>query len=72
MERASTERSWSKGPAKGDCPGVRERAKRIGAQVKLWSEPGEGTETELTAPARIVYRTVHRRPRLRLFRRTKV
>jgi signal transduction histidine kinase len=53
-------------------PGVRERAKRIGAQVKLWSEPGAGTEAELTVPARIAYRTVHRRQPLRLFRRNKV
>ena len=36
-------------------PGVRERAKRIGAQLKLWSEPGAGTEAELTVPARIAY-----------------
>ena len=42
-------------------PGVRERAKRIGARLKLWSEPGAGTEAELTVPARIAYRTVHRR-----------
>jgi signal transduction histidine kinase len=53
-------------------PGIRERAKRIGAQVKLWSEPGAGTEAELTVPARIAYRTVHARRRLRLFRRNKV
>ena len=53
-------------------PGIRERAKRIGAQLKLWSEPGAGTEAELTVPARIAYRTVHRRQRLRLFRRNKV
>jgi hypothetical protein len=53
-------------------PGVRERAKRIGARLKLWSEPGAGTEAELTVPARIAYRTVHRREGLRLFRRTKV
>ena len=32
-------------------PGVRERAKRIGARLKLWSEPGAGTEAELTVPA---------------------
>ena len=42
-------------------PGIRERAKRIGAQLKLWSEPGAGTEAELTVPARIAYGTVHRR-----------
>ena len=53
-------------------PGVRERAKRIGARLKLWSEPGAGTEAELTVPAGIAYRTVHRRERLRLFRKSKV
>src|ERR1035438_10148749 len=53
-------------------PGVGERAKRIGAQLKLWSEPGAGTEAELTVPARIAYRTVQRRQGLRLFRRNNV
>jgi signal transduction histidine kinase/ligand-binding sensor domain-containing protein len=53
-------------------PGVRERAKRIAARLKLWSEPGAGTEAELTVPARIAYRTGHRRERFRLFRRNKV
>ena len=36
-------------------PGVGERAKRIGAQLKLLSEPGAGTEAELIVPARIAY-----------------
>ena len=53
-------------------PGVRERAKRIGAQLRIWSEPGAGTEAELTVPARIAYRAVHRREGLRLFRRSKL
>jgi ligand-binding sensor domain-containing protein/signal transduction histidine kinase len=53
-------------------PGVRERAKRIGARLKLWSELGAGTEAELTVPARIAYGTVHRREGLRLFRGNKV
>jgi len=53
-------------------PGVRERAKRIGARFRLWSEPGAGTEGELTLPARIAYRTVHRQKGLRLFRKSKV
>jgi signal transduction histidine kinase len=52
--------------------GVRERAKRIGAQLKLWSEPGAGTEAELTVPARIAYRTVDRRKGWRLFRGRRV
>jgi signal transduction histidine kinase len=53
-------------------PGVRERAKRIGGRLKLWSELGAGTEAEVTVPARIAYGTVHRRQGLRLFRRNKV
>jgi len=53
-------------------PGVRERSNRIGARLKLWSEPGAGTEVELTVPARIAYRTVHHRERFRLYRRNKV
>jgi signal transduction histidine kinase len=53
-------------------PGVRERAKRIGAQVKLWSEPGAGTEVELTVPARTAYGTRPRREGLRLFGRGNV
>ena len=36
-------------------PGVHERAKKIGGQLKIWSEPGAGTEAELTVPARIAY-----------------
>jgi len=53
-------------------PGVRERAKRIGARLQLWSELGAGTEAELTVPARIAYGTGHRREGLRLFRKRKV
>jgi len=53
-------------------PGVRERAKRIGARLKFWNEPGAGTEAELTVPARIAYGTVHRREGLRLYRTSKV
>ena len=36
-------------------PGVHERAKKMGARLKIWSEPGAGTEVELTVPARIAY-----------------
>ena len=50
-------------------PGVRERAKRIGAQLKLCSEPGAGTEAELTVPARIAYGTARRAGRWRPFRK---
>ena len=59
-------------PGHWGLPGVRERVRRIGAQLRLWSEPGAGTEAELTIAARIAYRTVHRREGLRLFRKSKV
>jgi signal transduction histidine kinase/streptogramin lyase len=36
-------------------PGMHERAKSMGARFKIWSEPGAGTEAELTVPARIAY-----------------
>jgi signal transduction histidine kinase/ligand-binding sensor domain-containing protein len=35
--------------------GMRERAQKIGAQLKIWSNTGVGTEIELTVPARIAY-----------------
>ena len=37
--------------------GMRERAVRIGAQLELWSNPGTGTEIELTVPAATAYRS---------------
>ena len=36
-------------------PGMHERAKNMGGHLKIWSEPGAGTEAELTVPARIAY-----------------
>jgi signal transduction histidine kinase len=36
-------------------PGMHERAKKMGGRLKVWSEPGAGTEAELTIPARIAY-----------------
>jgi signal transduction histidine kinase/ligand-binding sensor domain-containing protein len=36
-------------------PGIRERAKQIGAQLEFWSEAGAGTEVELTVPASVAY-----------------
>jgi ligand-binding sensor domain-containing protein/signal transduction histidine kinase len=65
LEAGAREGHWG-------LPGVHERAKRIGARLKLWSELGAGTEAELTVPARIAYGTVHRREGLRLFRKRKV
>ena len=49
-------------------PGIRERAKRIGARLQLWSESGAGTEVELTVPASVAYAKAHVRRRFGLFR----
>jgi signal transduction histidine kinase len=35
--------------------GMHERANSMGGRLKIWSEPGAGTEAELTVPARIAY-----------------
>jgi PAS domain S-box-containing protein len=42
--------------------GIRERAKRMGAELVFWSEAGEGTEVELTVPASVAYETSHGGP----------
>lgn len=42
-------------PGHWGLPGVRERADRIGADLRFWSEAGAGTEIELTIPATIAY-----------------
>jgi signal transduction histidine kinase/streptogramin lyase len=49
-------------------PGIRERAKRIGARLALWSESKAGTEVELTVPASVAYAASHVRRRFGLFR----
>jgi nitrate/nitrite-specific signal transduction histidine kinase len=36
-------------------PGMRERAKKIGTQVEIWSQSGAGMEVELRIPARLAY-----------------
>jgi len=36
---------------------MRERARRIGANLELWSRPGAGTEVELKVPAATAYRS---------------
>jgi signal transduction histidine kinase/ligand-binding sensor domain-containing protein len=49
-------------------PGIRERAKRIGARFALSSGSGAGTEVELTVPASVAFAKTHVRRRLGLFR----
>lgn len=36
-------------------PGVRERARLIGAELNLWSRGATGTEIEIAVPASIAY-----------------
>ena len=50
-------------------PGIRERPKQIGAQLAVWSEPGAGTEVELSIRGSIAYEASPTRPRFRLFRK---
>ena len=35
--------------------GMRERAKKLGAHLDVWSKPGEGTEFDLRVPANVAY-----------------
>jgi len=39
--------------------GMRERAQKIGGQLKLWSRPETGTEVELIIPGGSAYQTAH-------------
>ena len=36
-------------------PGMRERARKIGGHLKIWSNPGTGTEIDLNVPAKVAY-----------------
>jgi ligand-binding sensor domain-containing protein/signal transduction histidine kinase len=55
-------------PGHWGLPGIRERARRIGAQLDFWSEMGAGTEVELRIPAAIAYEERRARRGFRLFR----
>jgi signal transduction histidine kinase/ligand-binding sensor domain-containing protein len=52
--------------------GMRERARRIHAELRLVSEPGKGTQIELTIPGRIAYATTPRTRSRGLFRRISI
>jgi len=45
----------SRRPGHWGLPGIRERAQQIGSQLDFWSQPGAGTEAELTVPAALAY-----------------
>jgi signal transduction histidine kinase len=55
-------------PGHYGLPGMRERARQIGAQFTIWSGAGTGTEIEVTIPGSIAYRSLPR-PRFRWFRK---
>ena len=38
-------------------PGMRERARKVGAQIDLWSRKGAGTEIEVRVPGAVAYRS---------------
>ena len=50
-------------------PGIRERAKRIGARLDFWSEAGAGTEIQLTVPVSDRSDTSRDGSRFRVFRK---
>ena len=50
-------------------PGMRERAKRIGGKLDVWTGIGAGTEIELSIPGSIAYGTSPARTVLGLFRK---
>jgi signal transduction histidine kinase len=52
--------------------GIRERAKRIGAQLDFWSKAGVGMEVQLTVPGSIAYQGNNKEGRSRLIRRKSV
>ncbi len=57
-------------PGHWGLPGVRERAKQIGARLDFWSEAGAGTEVQLTVPVSVGSERP-RGSRFRLFGKSK-
>ena len=47
--------------------GMRERAEQLGGKLELWSEPGAGTEIELSIPPLIAYESSSARSKFQLF-----
>ena len=52
-------------------PGMRERARQIGAKLDIWSGAGRGTEVDLTIPGSIAYLGASQLLQSRLFGRKK-
>ena len=49
--------------------GMRERARKIGGKLKIWSEVAKGTQINLSIPASVAYRASAPHSRWRLFKR---
>jgi signal transduction histidine kinase/ligand-binding sensor domain-containing protein len=62
LEKGSRAGHWG-------LPGVRERARQIGAKLDFWSEAGAGTEVQLAVAASVAYEKSPDRSSFRLFRR---
>ncbi len=58
-------------PGHWGLPGIRERAKRIGARLDFWSEAGAGTEIQLTVPVSGASDTSRDGSKFTLFRKAK-
>jgi signal transduction histidine kinase len=56
-------------PGHYGLPGIRERARQVGAELTIWSRAGMGTEIELSLAGPIAYGTPPNRSRFRLFRK---
>ena len=54
-------------PGHWGLPGVRERAKQIGARLDFWSEAGAGTEVQLTVPVSVDSEKPRKGSKFRLF-----
>src|SRR6202042_992962 len=54
-------------PGHWGLPGIRERARQIGAHLEVWSELGAGTEVELIIPGSIAYKVLPAKARFRMF-----
>lgn len=64
LERGGRSGHWG-------LPGMRERAKHMGAKLDVWSNPGAGTEVDLSIPGSIAYAEFPTRPSFRLFRKRR-
>ena len=61
----------SRRPGHWGLAGIRERAQKIGAELRIWSEAGAGTEIELTVPD-IAYKDTNSGLLFKLFRKGRV